>query len=258
MDKRLKYIHDNFDQMKIGPDEPFKFNCTMCGRCCRNREDILLNPKDVYNLAKELYMEPYAVIERYCEVYVGHDSRLPIVRLVPVGPYKICPLLRGNRCTIHSAKPTVCATFPIGRAIQIPTDKAATAKFSTDEIQYILQPVTCGDKRKTHTVREWFGSFNIPLNDQFFVDWQACICRISLAIRKVEKIFPESVMWQVFNHIYTMLYLSYKTDEDFKAQFDRNAEKAIDYIENMPGEFEKFYAQINGHDDNDDGGDGNA
>lgn len=258
MDKRLKHIQENFDQMKIGADEQFKFNCTMCGKCCWNREDILLNPKDVYNLAKELDMEPFEVIKKYCEVYIGHDSRVPIVRLVPVGPYKICPLLRGNRCTIHGAKPTVCATFPIGRAIQIPTDKAATEKFSTEDIQYILQPVTCGDKRKTHTVREWFAMFNIPLDDRFFVDWQTCICRISLAIRKAEEIFPESVMDQVFSHIYLMLYLSYKTDEDFKAQFDKNSTIAIEYIENMPSEFKKFCDQLNLSENKDDGGDGNA
>lgn len=34
MDNRLKEIVDNFDQMKIGLDEPFKFHCTMCGKCC--------------------------------------------------------------------------------------------------------------------------------------------------------------------------------------------------------------------------------
>lgn len=34
MDKRLKNIVDHFDQMKIGADEPFRFHCTMCGKCC--------------------------------------------------------------------------------------------------------------------------------------------------------------------------------------------------------------------------------
>lgn len=31
MDTRLKEIVDNFEKMKIGVDEPFKFHCTMCG-----------------------------------------------------------------------------------------------------------------------------------------------------------------------------------------------------------------------------------
>ena len=72
MDNRLKQIYDNFDRLKIGLDEEFKFNCTMCGKCCINREDILLNPKDMFNLAKELNMEPKQVLEAYCETSVCH------------------------------------------------------------------------------------------------------------------------------------------------------------------------------------------
>lgn len=58
MDNRLKEIIDNFDQMHIGVDEPFKFHCTMCGKCCINREDILLSPRDLYRVARELQLNP--------------------------------------------------------------------------------------------------------------------------------------------------------------------------------------------------------
>lgn len=54
MDERLKDIVNNFEQLPIGVDDPFKFHCTMCGKCCYHREDILLNPKDIYNISKEL------------------------------------------------------------------------------------------------------------------------------------------------------------------------------------------------------------
>ena len=43
MSNKLKYIAENLDSLKIGLDETFKFNCTMCGKCCIDREDILLN-----------------------------------------------------------------------------------------------------------------------------------------------------------------------------------------------------------------------
>ena len=81
MDKRLKEIVDNFDSMKIGVDEPFRFHCTMCGKCCINREDILLTPRDIYCMAKELQISPEELFKRYCETYIGHDSCIPIVRL---------------------------------------------------------------------------------------------------------------------------------------------------------------------------------
>ena len=43
-----------FKQSQLGLDDTFKFHCTMCGRCCINREDILLPPRDLYAMAKEL------------------------------------------------------------------------------------------------------------------------------------------------------------------------------------------------------------
>ena len=56
MDKRLQTIAENLNKMKIGLDEPFKFNCTMCGKCCKCRTDILLNPKDVFNRLQTDYL----------------------------------------------------------------------------------------------------------------------------------------------------------------------------------------------------------
>ena len=47
MDNRLQYIAENLDAMTIGVDEPFKFHCDLCGKCCIHREDILLNAKSI-------------------------------------------------------------------------------------------------------------------------------------------------------------------------------------------------------------------
>ena len=115
MDNRLKEIVDNFDSLKIGLDEPFRFHCTMCGKCCINREDILLTPRDMYSMAKELQISPEELFKRYCETYIGHDSCIPIVRLKPRGSIKRCPLLKDRKCSVHKAKPGACAMFPIGR-----------------------------------------------------------------------------------------------------------------------------------------------
>ena len=54
MDQRLQHIVEHYDEMCIGTDEHFRFHCKQCGKCCINREDILLNPKDLYNISKEL------------------------------------------------------------------------------------------------------------------------------------------------------------------------------------------------------------
>ena len=42
MDQRLQHIVEHYDEMCIGTDEHFRFHCKQCGKCCINREDILL------------------------------------------------------------------------------------------------------------------------------------------------------------------------------------------------------------------------
>ena len=138
MDQRLKEILDNFEKIQIGLDDTFRFRCTMCGKCCRNREDILLNPFDLYRLAKGLGIAPEEVVDKYCDVYIGNSSRFPIVRLNSVGVDKRCPFLEGNRCSVHHVKPTVCALFPLGRYVKC---EPGNRKLS-DKTEYILQPIT--------------------------------------------------------------------------------------------------------------------
>lgn len=60
-------------------------------------------------------MSTEEVSGKYCEVYIGRDSRVPIVRLMPRGQIKKCPLLKGKKCSVHNAKPAVCAMYPIER-----------------------------------------------------------------------------------------------------------------------------------------------
>ena len=64
MDERLKYITDNFDNLHIGLDDTFRFHCDQCGKCCIDREDILLNPKDVFNISRELELTPLEAFDK--------------------------------------------------------------------------------------------------------------------------------------------------------------------------------------------------
>ena len=68
MDQRLQYIAEHFDEMCIGTESRFRFHCNQCGKCCINREDILLNPKDLYNISKALGLTPQETVAQYCEV----------------------------------------------------------------------------------------------------------------------------------------------------------------------------------------------
>ena len=225
MDNRLKEIAENLDKLKIGPDDTFGFGCTMCGKCCINREDILLNPKDVYNIAKKLDITPTEILKEYCDAYIGADSRMPIVRLQSRGIVTRCPFLKERKCSIHEAKPTVCATYPIGRCMVNKEDKEGKTNFKPEDIIYILNDPMCGDNSEKHTVREWLEGFNIPMDDEFFIKWQETFLGTSEALRKLEKIMEPDTMHTIWNIALLMLYVDYDMKEEFMLQFEQNRER---------------------------------
>lgn len=238
MDPRLKNIIDNFDTWKIGLDDSFQFHCTECGKCCINREDILLTPRDLFNASKSLDMTPPAFVHEYCECYIGQDSRLPIVRLQPRGSIKRCPLLKDRRCRIHLAKPAVCAMFPIGRAVALDKTSGNSSAISSGHVQYIINPIDCGDKSETHTVREWLTAFGIPVEDEYFLKWQGFIVEVSMFIREAEEKLSDELLDTLWKMIYVHAYLDYDSESDFMPQFERNTEdllKAIRKLEDLMG-----------------------
>lgn len=236
MDARLKEIVDNFEKMKIGVDEPFKFHCTMCGKCCINREDILLTPKDLYNMSKELGTTPKEFVGQYCETYIGGDSRMPIVRLKPRGSIKRCPLLKDRKCSVHKAKPAVCAMFPIGRCLISQAGEPLSEKITADRIQYIFTDPGCGDDAETHTVREWLNAFGLSIEDDYFTKWQQTLLELSNIFRDAEKVTSKRVMELSWTATYAGLYLNYDMEQDFLPQFEENAQEILALIRMMPTE----------------------
>ena len=225
MDNRLKYIGEHLEEMLIGPDEKFRFHCTQCGKCCINREDILLNPKDLYNIAATLSISQEEAVERYCETYMGGTSRLPIVRLRPQGSIKRCPLLKDRKCMVHKAKPTVCAMYPLGRCLAISQDTMSRIETAELKPQFILNEVDCGDNAEEHTVREWLESFGIPVEDQYYIRWQRIAMLASKVIKSVEGSWTPHGLNMLLTLIFNMLYLGYDMDKEFEPQFEERAEE---------------------------------
>ena len=150
---------------------------------------------------------------------------MPIVRLQPRGIVKRCPFLKELKCSIHDAKPTVCATFPIGRCLVNDTDSQGKTSFKPEDIIYILTNPMCGDNSEKHTVREWLEGFNIPLDDEFFIKWQETVLGTSDVLRKLEKSMEPDTMQTIWGIVLLMLYVDYNTKEEFMPQFERNREK---------------------------------
>ncbi len=224
MGQRQQRIMDNLEQYRLGSDDTFRFKCRGCGKCCKNREDIILTTSDLYNIAKKLGMTIEAVIDKYCESYIGSTSRIPIVRLKPGGINNSCPLLNGKRCLVHDAKPTVCALYPLGRAFSSGKEEAAEI-FGDAQAVYFIQPVECGSLNRNNTVRSWLAKFAIPLEDEFYLLWSETVMFLAEYFRGIEDNTNEKVLDTLWTIAFGALYAAYDTGVGLIPQFRKNAEK---------------------------------
>lgn len=232
---KLQQIVENFENMKIGVDDKFRFSCRQCGKCCTEREDILLSPFDLFRAAKKLNMTPDEFAKEYCDSYVGGTSNMVIVRLMPRGSIRRCPMLKDRKCSIHDVKPMVCAMFPIGRAFQLDPKKPGAEQITAENIQFIFNGAHCGNAEE-HTVREWLSSFNIPIKDEFFVLWQKTVSEIGDIMKYAEeKRASEKLLDLIYTVIYGLMYMEYDIGQEFMPQFRHNRERLLNLLHTIPG-----------------------
>ena len=132
---------------------------------------------------------------------------------------------------MHNAKPTVCAIFPIGRGMAV--EKSRIDEVTTADIRYFFTNPGCGDGSETHTVKEWLGAFGIPLQDDFFIEWQKCLIKLSLRFREMEKKLGSN-MRAVWDSALVLLYLTYEVGLEFEPQFGEHMadlQKLLDKLE---------------------------
>lgn len=208
MNLDLEHIRKN----RVNLDDTFNFKCRQCGKCCHNRDDLILTAYDIFRIAGLLGITPIEVIEKNCEVYIGDNSHIPVVRVKPKPHNEVCPFLRNGKCSVHTAKPIVCAVFPLGRAYS-----------SDNEELYFLQNVSCGDKGKPHTVREWLQKFGIAETDTIGRLWSDAIIYLARYMQKT-KHFKKDTLNMIWNAVFHFLYLDYDIQKPFEAQLRENFE----------------------------------
>ena len=196
----------------MNADDSFTFRCTVCGKCCKNREDIMMSPFDIYRAAKHLGRNPNEIAERYCIWFVGENSMLPVITIRMQGPEKVCPFLQQKKCIIHGAKPTVCALFPLGRITS-----------ENGDVQYIIQNVNCGERDKEQTVREWMTGYDLAEAEAWASEWGAAVADFSRRIHEFANTMKQETIQMIEQTALILLYLKYDTDRDFMEQFRANA-----------------------------------
>lgn len=209
-------------------DFEFRFKCRRCGKCCIHQDMIIFNARDIFNIAKKKGMTMQQVVEAYTEVYIGRNSRIPIIHLLSNGPKGACPLLENGRCSVHDCKPTVCALFPLGRVALNSKDGQPLKEGETPEVKYILNDHSCGSAKKVNTVRSWLAKFGIPEQDEFYLLWNKVLMSLTPAVMKLEEEkVSEPALEMLWGAIYETLYLHYDTSQEFMPQFQAVADKLL-------------------------------
>lgn len=199
----------------IGKNDSFTFSCHHCGKCCMNREDILLNPKDLFRIARYYETMPECILQMYGEVYIGQSSYLPVVRAKADG--NCCPFLKNHQCEIQEVRPSLCAIFPLGRYVTYSTEKPIKQK----EVGYLIQTSNCEGQysKEKHIVKEWIEENHVELNDPFFLKWSECLMELMTQVEKMKASLKPSQMNIVWSIILDKLYLDYDIKKSFMTQF---------------------------------------
>ena len=199
----------------IGKNDTFRFDCKMCGSCCRKRsEPIVITGTDIFFIAKALEITPLDVAKDYVNWNVGPDSRLPIATLRERLDGS-CVLMRKSKCMVQSMKPIVCAIFPLGRMLQ----QGNTA------YSYFVQPSACpgSDTTVEHTLGEWLSCFNIEERDRLSIAWTKLFQSASIAMRKNKHLSAKDNDLIKGTLVFT-LYVNYPQDQPFEVSVWRNAQ----------------------------------
>ena len=203
------------DMPRYGLDDKLLLSCKACGKCCHNRHDLILTLYDVFNVAKYLGRETGYVISRYCELYIGDNSKLPIVRVKPVPPTNACPFLHGKRCGIHKLKPVVCSVYPLARVFLNP--EIHRAEF--------LNPQECSENppKREYVIRDWIGHASSEEAQIAGAAFSKMARMVTEGLRSDE---AKALGVDDFSKIYSLMtramYIDYDTSGDFRSQFNHN------------------------------------
>ncbi|MEI0702378.1 YkgJ family cysteine cluster protein [Brachyspira intermedia] len=100
------------------------FSCTGCGICCKERGYVFFNDDDIKRASKFLEISPLIFINKYLEYEEGYGY------YIKVTDDKACTFLdENNRCTINSAKPNQCSTFPYWKEYMDKNGNLISGKF---------------------------------------------------------------------------------------------------------------------------------
>ena len=109
---------------KLHLQDKLPLTCSRTGTCCHGKS-VLLNPWELYCLAREKKMTPRQFRDLYCEF---GGIRLRFDGKVGYKDQQACSQYVDNfGCSVHLGRPLACRLYPLGRQIQ------------SEEVHYIFE-----------------------------------------------------------------------------------------------------------------------
>lgn len=223
----------------ITEKDKFEFKCNSCGKCCSNDtlDMILFSPLDLYNLSKGLNIKVEDVLKKYCNIYIGKNSNLPVVQLKSIidtqksyllgTKYTICPFLKDNKCSVHNFKPNICKLYPLGRSASI------DVKTNEQTSHYFLLKNHCGGKGEKHNLDNWI---NNRVDDERLLNERSSFINKVLKImnfKSINKIMNEvpglsKTLDMYYNFFISLYYANYDANKPFWEQYEKNQEEILE------------------------------
>ena len=85
-----------------------KFECTLCGNCCRGVGHVFIEEPDIRRLAAFLNLS----VDEFKKQYTRTIESGSVVLIDQNDADRSCIFLRDNQCVVNDAKPLQCRGFP--------------------------------------------------------------------------------------------------------------------------------------------------
>lgn len=169
-------LYDENDMVKADTG-----NCAGCKSvCCHEMgSSIVLDPYDVFRLTETLERTFEELLADRLEINPVDGILLPNLKMT--GENSRCAFLNeAHRCTIHSARPSMCRLFPLGRYWEDET-----------HFRYILQTGQCPKSPLTKVkVKKWLDTPELAQYNTYITGWHQYIKRIEGAVAQIMAQLP--------------------------------------------------------------------
>ncbi len=216
-------MFDDYNARPLTNREPIRYQCSQCGKCCRNvRDSVMLEALDAFRLLEHLWKtEPKRsareLLEEHAELRLLSRG-YSIYVLKTVNNSGVCGFLQDNQCSIYPVRPRTCRLYPFA------------LEPLGDRMQWHLCLEQLHHFQGSHTTaREWERK-NLSAEDKAFLKMELeLLPKLGDLMKRIpNKHLPKAEAMAV---AYT--YHSYAPGEPFLPQYRENMALLVQQLEKL-------------------------